>query len=258
MANEELLQQYLDDVEALSYDDNTHLDRIRKRGLMLIRNIFGKNSPYLSNLGNIRFRAYSRTGNTDYQKKWNEGKQELINLVNVMIEELTLFQKDITRNTLEKQITQPKNNKVFIVHGHDSELKNDAERFVHEIGLEPIVLHRQVDKGSTIIEKFEENSDVGFVFVLLTPDEITYTVDQAELQDEEREKELRARPNVIFEFGYFVGKLGRERVCCLHKGDIVVPSDLSGLIYKKVDDSIESQAYQIIKELKAAGFDVKI
>lgn len=124
-------------------------------------------------------------------------------------------------------------NKVFIVHGHDSELKNDVERFLHEIDLEPIVLHRQADAGNTVIEKFEENSDVGYAFILLTPDEFSMTVDQIKLPEEQRTTEFRARPNVIFEFGYFIGKLGRPKVCCLHKGNVVVPSDLAGLVYKK-------------------------
>lgn len=149
-------------------------------------------------------------------------------------------------------------NKVFIVHGHDSQLKNDVERFIHEIGLEPVVLHRQADKGNTVIEKFEENSDVGYAFILLTPDEVSMTTDQLHVDEQDRNIEYRARPNVIFEFGYFVGKLGRSKACCLHKGDVVIPSDLAGLVYKKVDDSIDAQAYAIIKELKSAGYDIRV
>ena len=149
-------------------------------------------------------------------------------------------------------------NKVFIVHGHDAELKNDVERFIHEIGLEPVVLHRQTDNGATIIEKFEKNSDVGYVFVLLSPDEIAYTIDQINIPESSKIKEYRARPNVIFEFGYFVGKLGREKVCCLYKGKTAIPSDLTGLVYKKIEGSIDSQAYSIIKELKSAGYRIKV
>jgi predicted nucleotide-binding protein len=149
-------------------------------------------------------------------------------------------------------------NKVFVVHGHDQSLKTDVERFLHEVGLTPVVLHREADEGATIIEKFEKYSDVGFAFILLTPDEISYTVDQTDKPDSDKRTEFRARPNVIFEFGYFVGKLGRSRVCCLHKGDVAVPSDLNGLVYKKVDDSIDSQAYSIIKELKAAGYKISM
>lgn len=149
-------------------------------------------------------------------------------------------------------------NRVFVVHGHDQALKTDVERFLHEVGLTPVVLHREADEGATIIEKFEKHSDVGFAFILLTPDEVRYTVDQVGIADQDRNIEFRARPNVIFEFGYFVGKLGRNRVCCLHKGAVVVPSDLNGLVYKKINESIEPQAYAIIKELKAAGYQIKM
>jgi len=147
-------------------------------------------------------------------------------------------------------------NRVFIVHGHDSALKTETEQFIQEIGLDPIVLHRKPDEGATVIEKFEKHSDVGYAFVLLTPDEIAYTIIQDKLDDTDREKEKRARPNVIFELGFFVGRLGRNRVCCLHKGDIEIPSDLKGLLHKKVDQSIETIAYAIIKELKAAGYKI--
>ncbi len=149
-------------------------------------------------------------------------------------------------------------NKVFIVHGHDQGIKTDVERFIHEIGLTPVVLHREVDQGATIIEKFEKHSDVGYAFVLLTPDEVSFTIDQENIEDDKRKKEYRARPNVIFEFGYFVGKLGRNRVCCLYKGDVEIPSDLSGLVYKKINDSIDSQTYSIIRELKAAGYNINM
>jgi predicted nucleotide-binding protein len=159
----------------------------------------------------------------------------------------------IPAQKIENQVTSPSNKKVFIVHGHDHNLKVELEVFLTHIGLKPVVLHREVDSGQTIIEKFEANADVSYAFILLTPDEVSYTLNQEDLQDEDRKKEARARPNVIFEFGYFVAKLGRQKVCALHKGDVVIPSDLSGLIYKKVDSNIEEIGFALIKELKAAG-----
>ncbi|EKO3409300.1 nucleotide-binding protein [Vibrio fluvialis] len=189
---------------------------------------------------------------------FNTAKDSIIRALNNTLEAL----KEDVYGELKEQKSESQSpaisNKVFVVHGHDNELKNDVERFIHEIGLEPIVLHRQVDGGATVIEKIEANSDVGYAFILLTPDEYAYTKDQQTLEESHRHIELRARPNVIFEFGYFVGKLGRNRVCCLHKGDVVVPSDISGLVYKKVESSIETQAYAIIRELKAAGYNLSM
>ena len=146
--------------------------------------------------------------------------------------------------------------KVFVVHGRDELSKTSLEVFLHEIGLEPIVLHRQADQGQTIIEKFERHADVGYAFVLLTPDEVAYLAEEESVPDSERNKERRARPNVIFEFGYFVGRLGRSRVCCVYTGDVALPSDIHGMIYKRFHTSIDEVAYGIIKDLKAAGYGV--
>ena len=151
-----------------------------------------------------------------------------------------------------------KSKKVFVVHGHDEVAKTSLEVFLREIGLEPIVLHRQADQGLTIIEKFEKHSDVGYAFILLTPDEVSYLKSDENRTDHERRKEFRARPNVIFEFGYFVGKLGRSKVCCLYTGDVSLPSDVNGMIYKKYSSSLEEIAYSIIKDLKASGFTMSM
>ena len=170
--------------------------------------------------------------------------------------------KEDTFNELRKTVSlsssRSLSNKIFVVHGHDHSLKTEVETFLHDIGLEPVVLHKEPDEGATVIEKFEKHSDVGYAFILLTPDELAYTVDQEDKEDKQKIKEKRARPNVIFEFGYFVGKLGRNRVCCLHKGDVTIPSDLNGLVYKKVDGPLENQGFSLIKELNTAGYKIKI
>lgn len=151
---------------------------------------------------------------------------------------------------------QPRTKKVFVVHGRDEIAKTNLEVFLHEVGLEPIVLHRQADEGMTIIEKFEKHSEVGYAFILLTPDEVAYLASEESKPEVQRTKEFRSRPNVIFEFGYFVGKLGRSRVCCLYTGNVSLPSDVSGMIYKRYEKSIEEVAYSVIKDLKASGYAI--
>lgn len=151
-----------------------------------------------------------------------------------------------------------RNSKAFVVHGHDEVLKNQVEIFINEIGLEPIVLHRQADEGLTLIEKFEKHSDVGYAFILLTPDDISYTQSEELKPDEDRNKEYRARQNVIFEFGFFIGKLGRQRVCCIYKEGVSLPTDISGVVYKKISMNVEEAAFSIIKDLKSAGYIIDI
>ncbi|WP_310442400.1 nucleotide-binding protein [Sulfurimonas sp.] len=196
-------------------------------------------------------------GELSYSEKFASLKKNLIDKVDyleTLIEKLELI--PVANSVVSKVASQNeivKNKKVFIVHGRDELAKTCLETLLHEMGLETIVLHRQADEGQTVIEKFEKHSDVGYAFILLTPDEISYLADEDKLPDEERKKEKRARPNVIFEFGYFVGKLSRQRVCCLYTGGVTVPSDLNGFVYKQYDKSVEEVAYSIQKDLKAVG-----
>lgn len=121
------------------------------------------------------------------------------------------------------------NRKIFIVHGHDNEAKETTARYVEKLGLEAIILHEKASGGNTIIEKFEQHSNVGFAIILLTPDDIGASKDKSD-------KLLpRARQNVIFELGYFIGRLGRKRVCALCKGDVETPSDYQGIVYIPFD-----------------------
>ena len=74
------------------------------------------------------------------------------------------------------QVREPPNQysrRIFIVHGHDSDIKNELARFLQKLDFHPIILHERADRGQTIIAKLrDEMSDVGFAFVLLTPDDV--------------------------------------------------------------------------------------
>jgi predicted nucleotide-binding protein len=181
-----------------------------------------------------------------------------IHRLDSIIERLELIPLAVSASAPEQLQTGSisRSKKVFVVHGHDDAAKTNLEVFLHEVGLEPVVLHRQADQGLTVIEKFEKHSEVGYAFILLTPDEAAYLAGDAQKPESERKIEWRARPNVIFEFGYFIGKLGRSRVCCLYTGNVSLPSDVNGMIYKRYEKSIEELGYSIIKDLKAAGYGV--
>lgn len=142
------------------------------------------------------------------------------------------------------------NNDIFIVHGHNNEVKINVARTLEKLGLNPIILHEQANAGKTIIEKFEEHSNVGFAIILLTDDDLGKAKKDENLN-------YRARQNVILEMGYFIGKLGRDRVCPLYTNGVELPSDLYGLLYTEID-SAENWKIKIAKELKVAGYDIDV
>ncbi|MCX6833628.1 MAG: nucleotide-binding protein [candidate division Zixibacteria bacterium] len=140
---------------------------------------------------------------------------------------------------------------VFIVHGHDGALKNELARFLERLDFNPIILHERADRGQAILQKLQyESTRVGYAFILHTPD------DEGRVRGTKDGPFPRSRQNVVFEHGMFVGKFSHQRVCAIVREGVEIPSDLSGIIYKRVlgDGGIDSIALQLIQELRAAGY----
>ena len=141
------------------------------------------------------------------------------------------------------------NKKVFVVHGQDNAIKSEMARFLDKAGLEPIILHEQASSSNTIIEKIEANSDIGYAVVLYTPCDIgARKVDNPDLKS-------RARQNVVFEHGYFIGRLGRSRVSALLVEGVEAPNDISGVVYIDLDTR-GAWKIDLAKELIAAGYNI--
>jgi len=140
------------------------------------------------------------------------------------------------------------NKKVFIVHGQNEAKKLELKDFLAKLALDPVILHEQNDLGKTIIEKFEYYaSQCAFAFVLLTPD------DQTAPASSSNEGKWRARQNVIMELGWFMSRLGRERVMILHQGQLEIPSDILGVVYAPFNNSVLETGETIRQRLKGVG-----
>lgn len=153
----------------------------------------------------------------------------------------------LNNGTVTPKLVKPMSNKVFIVHGHDGEARETVARFLGKIGFDPIILNEQPNRGRTIIEKVEANSDVGFAVVLLTPDDEGCAKGSA--------MEPRARQNVLLELGYFIGRLGRDKVCALKRGQVEIPSDFAGVIWEDMD-AANGWKQALGRELEAAGHPI--
>lgn len=222
-----------------------------------IEHIFGNKSRHITDFNNIRYSLgvlSSSTPDSRFQEAYISGLNNAEAILISMCEEINEYwneDKEVSETNLKDlaESPAPANNKVFVIHGHDSGTKETVARFLSKIGLEPIILHEQASQGKTIIEKFEQYADVSYAVALLTPDDVGNAIRESE------NTKPRARQNVIFEFGYFIGKLGRKHVAGLIKGDVEVPSDYSGVVYLSMDDN-GAWKFLLIKELKAVGFNV--
>lgn len=135
--------------------------------------------------------------------------------------------------------------KVFVVHGHDGELKESVARIIEKQGIEAIILSEKANQGRTIIEKFEDYSDVGGAICLFTADDVGNVKTATDYNP-------RARQNVVFETGFFMGKLGRDHIVILADKSVEMPSDLSGVLYTDA----ASWQFELIRELNAMGYAV--
>jgi predicted nucleotide-binding protein len=148
--------------------------------------------------------------------------------------------------------THSYSNRVFIVYGHDANVREQLELLLRRMKLEPIVLQNLPSGGQTIIEKLETCSDVTFACVLLTPD------DEGHIAGQPEQRRPRTRQNVVLELGMFLAKLGRKRVAILHKGNVELPSDISGLLYIPFRERVDEVKERVAAELQEAGFQINI
>jgi predicted nucleotide-binding protein len=215
----------------LAWPDST--EKVLGLSLLLIEK-FAENPDYMAQLGHV----YFYTGS-----KILPGVQAATSQI------IIPFLRDYKTYVLNGanspiKLVLPLSNRVFIVHGQDTGARDAVARFLDSVGFQSVILHEQANRGLTVIEKVEANSDVGFAVVLLTPDDMGNLKDGIPVP--------RPRQNVVLELGYFIGKLGRNKVCALKRGDMEIPSELAGMVWEAMDDK-GGWKQALARELQAAG-----
>ena len=142
--------------------------------------------------------------------------------------------------------------KVFIVHGRDEAMRNEAQATLHRFGIDGIVLSEEMNQGQTIIEKFDREARAcGYAVVLFSPDDVGGLKPTGRA---EPKLSPRARQNVVLELGYFVALLGRHNVFVLVSGSgLEQPSDFHGVVYESYDKG-GNWRRRLANELTAQGF----
>ena len=150
----------------------------------------------------------------------------------------------------------PKNNRVFVVYGHDDVARAQLEAMLRRWGIEPLILDQLPSLGNTIIEKLEEyTKQVEFGIVLATPDDMGYAV-----KDDGKNAKCRVRQNVVLELGMLLASIGRKRVAILLKREdnFEKPSDIDGLIYIPFQKKVDEVQILLAKEMEKHNYKIDI
>lgn len=253
MTNYEKLKQIIDEIDALinkkAISSEADFQAWKTKAERFLINNFGKDGYEHQIFSKTYFSPISFGRDVSHGERIESCKKGLIKTKAIFLTYLDEFDYNDNNDIIqETEIAREENYaKIFIVHGHDGELKHSVARIIEKQGIEAIILSEQANQGRTIIEKFEDYSDVSGAICLFTAD------DFGRAKSDETEQ-IRARQNVVLETGYFMGKLARNRVVILADEGIEMPSDLSGVVY--TDTS--SWQFDLLKELSAMGYKVDL
>ncbi|HEX8351579.1 MAG TPA: nucleotide-binding protein [Pyrinomonadaceae bacterium] len=233
---------------------------------LAVVNVFGEMSTQLSELDK-QLESYTNEEDRYATLKVGYLKLDGLNIMGLlesMIEEIEDFWPDDPRPGVggaglvrtqagdsHRALDEPVTKDIFIIHGHDHGAKEEVARFLSKIGLNPIILHELPNRGRAVIEKFEKHATASYAVALLTPDDVGAAKTEAD------KLQPRPRQNVLFEFGYFIGNLGRERVCGLVKGAIEIPSDYAGVLLIPLD-SAGAWRLELLRELRDAKLPIDV
>lgn len=148
---------------------------------------------------------------------------------------------------------QDNDKKIFIVHGHDRDARDQLELVLMRLGLQPFILQNSDGGSKTIVEALEHNiyQESAFGIILMTPDDYGYSKAAGET-----EKQARARQNVILEMGMIMASLGRSKMAILQKGALERPSDTDGILRIEFNDHIREIVPKLAQRLQGAGFQI--
>lgn len=161
------------------------------------------------------------------------------------------------KQTIMTSKTDSATAKVFIIHGHDERNRLILEKKLKKLVLEPLIMMDAAPKGmQTFVEKFEQlASQASHAIALFTNDDLVM-LDEETINDQVVQY-FQARPNVLFELGWFVARLGREKVLIVCQEDTNIPTDLQGIERLQFKTKVE-ETYEKLQDFLVGSNLIKV
>lgn len=249
MTNIDKLKEIIADIDELERlqvsSSSPEFSAWKMKTLRFLRDVYSEDSLEYKDFNKRPFSLIMFSSSTPHSDFVEACQRQLKRVKSIFKEYLKDMENEVEANDENIQYSNL-NSKIFIVHGHDKALQQEVARIIEKQGLQPIILNEQTNQGRTIIEKIEHYSDVQAAICLFTPD------DEGK-SNKESKYNNRARQNVVFETGYFLGKLGRNRLVIIADSELELPSDMQGVVYTNIN-----WKFELLKELNAMGYTIDL
>lgn len=219
-------------------DDPLYRQYVREL-IDLYDDVFGPN-PYSKRIISEFNNGFGYLGSPSFK-----GVENILGIVRASLTRLRRKPELLIQRKAEESLRKKEN--VFVIHGRDEAKWRELKDIIQsEFRLNPIVLLQQPDAGcKTVIEKFEHYAQTcSYAIAVFTPDDEVKSGAETYLQ---------ARPNVIYELGWFCGRLGRGNAMLLLKEGTTIFSDFGGIIQKRFNQNIAEKTVEIRRDLEASG-----
>ncbi len=141
---------------------------------------------------------------------------------------------------------------VYVVSSHDELLEQEVVSVGERLGLDLIVVNFRKEPEASLDKRFALYPAVGFAIVIMGADDLAHAKDQGM-----HEPRLRCAQHLVFELGFLLGKLGRERLFVLYPDfkDFELPTSFFELMYTPYKQN-GSWQWDLLRQLKKAGYTV--
>ena len=227
-------------------------DDWRNKTEVIVRSVFGEDTPIHRKFSSIRYSPAFWTEQTDFLPYQRSGVLEAISVLHSAKLELEILAETAPQRPIPEAPPGAAPNRVFIIHGQNDARKYELEAFLQKlVASSPIILHQEPNGGRVLMEKLEDSAgSAGYAIALLTGDDVGRP--KALGPDEDQP---RPRQNVVFELGFFFGLIGRKRVAVLFEEGVERPSDISGLVYIALD-ATGGWKSKLASEIAHSGIEV--
>lgn len=143
--------------------------------------------------------------------------------------------------------------RVCITYGRDKIMNKQVVSLIRELGIDPLVMQDRDNAIKPLADFVHQYPDVSFAIAILSADDWVYPK-----QGKPKDALMRADQRVIFHLGYWIGKLGRERVFTLYydQRSFRWPTEYFDVIYTPLDREGLWKT-ELVKRLEQCGFKLK-